>query len=268
MKNKFVALGAVYNGDNSKFLKDCLQSISVQTLSIPIIMVVNGPIKKTLKDVLDQYDFLQIKFIYLEKNLGLALALQTGIEYAKDKFEYVIRFDADDINIANRFEILTNFMLKNKIDLASSYMHEIDENNKIFSSRKVPISYKKIKKILPYRCPINHPAAAFKIDSVLSSGGYKNLPLFEDYYLWMRMAKKGFKVNNIDKYLVKFRATDDMVYRRFGFSYMLKEMNFYIRCINEKLHNPIFLFTGYLLRTFVKLFGFRFYKSIFYLIRK
>ena len=270
MKNKdrFVALGALYDGDNPKFLSDSLKSISIQTLTIPIIIVINGPLKKSLKDVLREFDFLGIEFIYLKKNLGLAKALQAGIEYAKDKFDYVLRFDADDINTNVRFEVLIKFILKNNLDLASSHMYEIDENNNIFSKRIVPISYKNIYKMLPFRNPINHPASAFRIDSVISSGGYIDMPFFEDYYLWMRMAKKGYKIENIDEYLVKFRATDDMVNRRYGFQYMLKERDFYIRCLSERLHNPFLLTMAYISRIFAKIFGFKFYKKLFYLIRK
>ena len=188
--------------------------------------------------------------------------------YLADKFEYVIRFDSDDINMPDRFEKLQNYIYKNKPDLVSSHMYEIDENDRVFSERKVPIYSDDIRRKIPYRNPINHPASAFKITSVQASGGYKEMPFFEDWYLWIRMLNSGFIIENMDEFLVAFRATDDMVLRRYGKAYVKNELNFFLCRSREKLISPLHNWIALILRLSSKIFGFSAYKKIFYLIRK
>ena len=267
-KIKVCALGALYDGDNPRYLHHCLKSLRSQTLAIPIILVVDGPISIQLEEVLVFFDDLDMRLIRNPDNQGLAAALQLALNCIGDEFEYAIRFDADDINAPNRFEKLQMFISENMPDLVSSHMHEIDEIDEVFSERKVPIHTRDIKRKLSYRNPINHPASAFKISAVQASGGYREMPFFEDWYLWTRMSHAGYKIENIDEFLVEFRATDEMVARRYGLAYVKHELNFFLRRSNEKLINPIENWLAFLARLTVKAFGFKAYKKVFYWIRK
>lgn len=267
-KLKICALGALYHGDKPQYLNDCLKSLRSQTLRIPIILVVDGPIPIQLEEVLLLFDDLNMKLIRNTNNQGLSNALQLALNSICGEFEYAIRFDADDINAERRFEVTRDYLLMSNADLVSSHMKEIDENNKVFSAREVPIGAGRIIKKLPYRNPINHPAAAFRVSSVLAVGGYKEMPFFEDWYLWTRMLHAGFKIENIDDFLVSFRATDAMVSRRYGIAYVKHEANFFLRRSKEKLINPIENWLAFLARLAVKAFGFRAFKFFFYWIRK
>ena len=265
---KICALGALYHGDKPEYLHDCLKSLRRQTLKIPIILVIDGPISNQLEEVLVLFDDLDMRLIRNPINQGLSTALQLALNCIVDQFEYAIRFDADDINADRRFEVTRDYLLMRDVDLVSCHMHEIDEEGRVFSARVVPIGFDCIRGKFPYRNPINHPAAAFKVSSVLAVGGYREMPFFEDWYLWIRMFKAGFKIENMDDYLVYFRATDDMVARRFGLAYMKHEINFFFRRSKENLINPVENWFALSIRIGVKLFGFGFYKRIFYLIRK
>lgn len=267
-KVKICALGALYHGDKPGYLYYCLESLRSQTLAIPIILVVDGPISIQLEEVLVLFDDLDMRLIRNPDNQGLAAALQLALNCIGDEFEYAIRFDADDINAERRFEVTRDYLCLNHADLVSCHMKEIDANGTVFSVRDVPIGADHIRKKLPYRNPINHPAAAFKISSVLAVGGYQEMPFFEDWYLWSRLSKAGFEITNIDDYLVYFRATDDMVARRFGFAYIKHEISFFRRRSDENLINSVENWFALSIRIAVKMFGFGFYKKIFYFIRK
>jgi glycosyltransferase involved in cell wall biosynthesis len=267
-KTKICALGALYHGERPEYLHSCLVSLQNQTIKIPIVFVIDGPITSDLEDVLERFDDLGVRFIRNPVNKGLSYALQSGLDLIRNDFDYAIRFDSDDINLPNRFEKLRTYICENNPDLVSSQMYEINEKNEVFSERTVPIGHNKIAKKLPYRNPINHPASAFKISSVLAAGGYQEMPFFEDWYLWIRMFHAGFKVENIDDFLVSFRATDAMVARRYGLSYVKHELNFFHRRSKEKLINPIENWLAFFARLAVKAFGFKAYKQVFYWIRK
>ena len=48
------ALGAVYEGDNPEYLNECLISLTNQTISIPIFIVIDGPISDSLQKKLQE----------------------------------------------------------------------------------------------------------------------------------------------------------------------------------------------------------------------
>jgi hypothetical protein len=66
----------------------------------------------------------------------------------------------------------------------------------------------------------------FKKSSVLEAGGYKHMPWFEDYYLWIRMILNSSKFFNIQEPLVNMRVGLDQIRRRSGFGYALSEVKF------------------------------------------
>ena len=265
---KFAALGALYHGDKPKYFEECLISLVNQIKEIPIYIVIDGPIGYELEEVIAKYKDLKITYFKLEKNLGLAKALGHAVEKLKDKVDYIIRFDSDDINHINRFEVLVKFIEEHKPDLVSSYMNEINENGELFSKKLVPISQKQIKRIFPYRNPVNHPASAFRVNAALEVGSYKEMPFFEDYYLWARMHKSGYKIMNIDNFLVDFRATDMMLKRRYGLSYLKYEAYFIWNRNLEGIFNPLENLLSFLMRFASKTFGLRAYKLIYFSLRK
>jgi len=265
---EFAALGALYYQDKPEYFEECLKSLSNQTKKIPIYIVIDGPIGHELETIITKYNNLEITYFKLNTNSGLARALDHSVKRLRDKVDYIIRFDSDDINHSNRFEILINFIEQKKPDLVSSHMNEINEDSKLFSKKLVPTSQKQIKRIFPYRNPINHPASAFNIEAILSVGGYKEMPFFEDYYLWARMHKSGFKIMNIDNFLVDFRATDMMIKRRYGLSYLKHEIYFIWKRNLEGIFNPLENILSFLIRFTSKIFGLKIYKLIYFSLRK
>lgn len=66
----------------------------------------------------------------------------------------------------------------------------------------------------------------FRKGAVLAAGGYQHFPLFEDYYLWVRMLMNGAKFYNIQESLLYFRSSPDMFKRRGGLKYVGTEVRF------------------------------------------
>ena len=62
----------------------------------------------------------------------------------------------------------------------------------------------------------------------LKAGGYKHFPLFEDYYLWVRMLMAGARFYNIQESLLFFRFSPDMFKRRGGWRYAVTEVKLQI----------------------------------------
>ncbi len=237
----FSVLISVYHKENPVFFDQAIESVVEQTL-LPgeIVVVKDGPLTTDLDEVLKKYVEkypVLFKIVSLETNRGLGVALNAGLEHCS--YELVARMDSDDICFENRFEKqIECFKNDKKLVLVGCYVKEFNRiPNDIDVIRRVPIKSDKIIKFSKVRNPFNHPSVVFNKEAVLESGAYKDMPYFEDYYLWLRMLKRGYKVKNIGEPLLYFRTGNDMIGRRHGWSYLRKETFFYRKCYEEDLLN-------------------------------
>lgn len=226
---KFSVLLSVYNKECPDYLSRSFDSLFEQdVLPNEIVLVKDGPLTKELDDVIDtnfkKYPILKI--ITLQKNQGLGNALNEGLKHCT--YDYVARMDTDDICKPNRFEKqLSVFKNNPDVDVVSSWIDEFEDNiTNVLSTRKLPETHSEIYAYGKKRCPVNHPVVMFKKSAVLEAGGYMHLPLFEDYYLWVRMLVNGAKFYNIQDSLLYFRTSPAMFMRRGGLKYAMTEVSF------------------------------------------
>lgn len=235
---KFSVLISVYVKENPAFLKRALESILNQTLKPnEVVMVKDGTLTGELNNIIN---FESEKFInkgidfiivQLKKNMGLGRALQIGLK--KCNYEYIARMDTDDIAIHDRFESQIRYMNIHKdISALGGYIGEFIKDEEIIRVKSMPLKYRELYKYGKYRNPLNHMTVCFRKNDVISSGGYKPLNGLEDYYLWIRMLAKGYKMENMDKVLVNARL-GDFEARRGGLKYFLAY--FKLRTIQKKL---------------------------------
>ena len=249
-KNKYCALCSIYGGDDPGYFRLALESVVNQTAKIPIYIVVDGPISAEYRAVLEKAKTDIERIFWIAENGGLGNALNHGVMALKDKYDYVIRFDSDDINHEERFHHLILAIEKVGYDLLGSYIDECAgyELEESISTRKVPLADDEIVSSIWRRNPFNHPSVAFRVTSVIEAGGYEEVAYFEDWYLWAKMIAKGSVVGNLGQSLVRFRYGDEMLGRRRGMHYMACELSFYRKLSKLKLVNQIKLVAIMLLR--------------------
>lgn len=227
----FSVLLSVYYRESPLYLSKCLNSLLSQNLPpTEIILVLDGKLTPELNAVISKYipcDFLKI--VSLPTNQGLGKALNEGLRHCT--YEIVARMDTDDIAKPNRFEKQWAILEENPdIDIVSAWIEEFeDEVCNIKSMRKLPQYHDKIYHFAKSRNPINHPVVMFRKQAVLNAGGYQHFPLFEDYYLWVRMLMNGAKFYNIQESLLFFRFSPEMFKRRGGWKYAMIELKFQSR---------------------------------------
>lgn len=222
---KFSVLMAVYYKENPMWFQVALDSVINQTLMPDeIVLVEDGKLTDELYRVIDEYTkryYNLFKIIPLEKNVGLGEALRIGVENCT--YEIIARMDTDDISKEDRFEKQVQFLKEHEdIDIVGSWISEFENNpDEIISYRKLPIEHDDIYKFGKFRSPMNHVTAMFKKQVVLSVGNYQAFKNIEDYYLWGRMLKAGYKFANIPDSLVNVRGGNSMLQRRANLSYFL-----------------------------------------------
>jgi glycosyltransferase involved in cell wall biosynthesis len=230
MSLKLSVLLPVYIKDDHRFLRRAIESITIQQTRIPneVVIVKDGPISPDCNDVVQHFQangHCEIAVVINERNLGLGVALQNGL--LKCRYDVIVRMDADDIAIPNRCQRQIDLLTANNCSVVGSAIAEFDNDESIITGyRRLPVSHEEIAKYSKWRNPINHPSVAFFKNDVIAVGGYQDMKLFEDYYLWLRMLKAGMMFKNTEEVLLKMRAGPSQNARRSGFGYAGKEIKF------------------------------------------
>lgn len=141
--------------------------------------------------------FQNIKPCGLTKNLNFLLGQSQG--------EYIARFDADDICQKDRLEKEMQFMAKNNLDIVGSDAFIIDREGKI----KGEVKYlgKNIKNDLFMKNIFLHSSVLMRRRIFGKLKSYREkYPRNEDYDLWFRALKEGFRLDVCREKLINFRV--------------------------------------------------------------
>lgn len=225
----FSVLLSLYYKENPDFLRQSLDSIFCQTMPPDeVILVEDGKLVPELYKVVEEFVSRNpnMKRVVLKGNRGLGKALNEGLKHCS--YELVARMDTDDIAKPDRFEKqLKVFQEHPEVDVVGAWIDEFEEDTShVVSVRRLPELHEDILFFAKKRNPINHPVVMFRKEAVLAVDGYQHFPLFEDYYLWVRMLMDGAKFYNIQEGLLYFRSSPDMFRRRGGLKYVGTEICF------------------------------------------
>lgn len=236
----FSVLICTYLKDNPFYFEKSLYSIFNQsTPPQEVVLIIDGEVESLTKEIILKYQIEykdSFKPIWLQKNVGIAKASNIGITFCSNTI--VAKVDADDECFFNRFEKQFIFLAQNpEISVVGSYMNEFyTQPNDSFQEKKKPVYEKEIKKYSKYRCPLNNPSVMFRKEHILAVGGYQSVNnLFEDYYLWLRLLKAGYKIANIPECLVYYNVGNGLINRRHGLDFLKTEYSFFTICKREKL---------------------------------
>jgi glycosyltransferase involved in cell wall biosynthesis len=226
---KFSILMSIYHSDDPHYLDIALRSIYDDQILKPdqIVIVADGELRQTQLDIIEKFisdcPCGTAELIKLPYNVGLAAALNIGLEYCRNNL--VARMDSDDISNPERFHKQVIFMSTHtEIDVCGSYIDEIDPITELYiSTRRVPLFHDEITVFAKKRSPLSHPSVIFRKDKVLSVGGYPQFRKSQDFALWSKMLVNGAKFANISDVLLKMRTGNDMMARR-GISHLKYEV--------------------------------------------
>lgn len=190
--------------EDKKTAERAIRSILKQSYTnIEIIAILDGEnnVLESLLDNLSSTDHRIIK-VKNEKNIGLANSLNKAIGLAKG--EYTARMDADDFSLSERIKKQYTFLKKNNLDLIGSNKIIIRGENKYYS-KSIPESAVNVKEILKRKNIMTHPTFFGKTE-VFQKIRYRNLKYSQDYDFICRAIEAGYKIGNINEYLLEYTA--------------------------------------------------------------
>lgn len=226
----FSVLMSVYKNEKAEYLQQALESVVNQTLPPnEIVLVKDGILTEGLDRCIESFRSRcpgLFKILDFKQNRGLGCALHDGVLACG--YEYVARMDSDDIAKPDRFEKQMGYLRKNpEVAVLGSWTKEFSTDpGQPDSVNILPCSDEDIRKYAKQRNPFRHMTVIFKKEAVLASGNYRDFLWFEDYNLWVRVLRHGYKTANLPEYLVDVRAGDDMFGRRGGWRYLKQDVKF------------------------------------------
>ncbi|OWO83346.1 glycosyl transferase [Photorhabdus luminescens] len=234
----FSVLMSLYEKESPSYLDRCLESLFNQKLNPnEIILIFDGKINSELEKTVSHWmNLLPIKIIRLEKNVGLASALNVGLKFCNNDF--IARMDTDDICEYDRFDKQVNYLNKNpNIDIVGMWVSEIDENdNVIKESVRYPLEHKDLLSFFSKRDPLAHPTVMFRKSFFKKAGNYPtNILLAEDTALWYAGFSNNCTFANIPYVGLKFRRTTNFYKRRSNFRKTIDLLKFRLTTINRDL---------------------------------
>lgn len=252
---KFSLLMSVYKNDSPVALKEALVSV-VDSVCRPdeLVLVEDGPIGDNLREVISSFsDIILIKNVRLAENVGLGKALSIGLHECR--YEWVARFDSDDICHPLRFQKQVEYISSNKsVDIIGTWIAEFEYSYQhTHAFRCPPVEHQDIVSYAKSRCPFNHMTIMYKKEKVLAAGSYQGNYLYEDYALWVRMINDGAVTANIPEVLVYARTGNGMEIRRGGFKYACSEVSAQIDFYKSGFINELQLCKNLLVRVPVRL---------------
>jgi glycosyltransferase involved in cell wall biosynthesis len=223
----FSLLLTVYGGDREEYVRAAFRSAVDDQALRPdeVVLVQDGPVAPELAVCLKELvatSPVEVTFLRLEHNRGLGPALDAGLAAAGN--DIVARMDADDVAMPHRFKLQVP-LVRAGADLVGAGLLEFGGGLDDIVGRRIPPSDPlDIARYSRLHDPFNHPTVVYRRSAVVAAGGYGDLPLMEDYWLFVRMIANGAKVVNVAEPLVYYRVSDGAYERRGGRALLSSEL--------------------------------------------
>ncbi|WP_268741377.1 glycosyltransferase [Alteromonas aquimaris] len=219
---------AIYEHDKVRWVKQAIDSILNQDYrDFSFIIIIDGDISDSMHKLLNEYTEKDKRLVLAKCNVnnGLAAAMNFAVEWGMQfNPDFFVRMDADDIAYPNRLSRQITYLQSHKqIAVLGSALEEINENGRRVGQRVMPTSHKRIVRMLPRRCTLNHPTVTIRYN-VFKDGNRYNAALknTQDYFFWITLAKQGYVFRNLKDKLLSFRRVNNF-YKRRGISKSINE---------------------------------------------
>lgn len=206
-----------------------------------LILTVDGPLTPELEELVKRVEagaHGPATVLRHSAHRGVAAALQDGLE--SSPYELVARADADDLCRPERFALQIPRMQAEGLDLLGGAMREFSDRIAPGEGplRTRPLAHAEITAYLPRHSPFHHPTMVLRRSTVLAVGGYRDLPLLEDYWLWERMMLGGARMANLPDVLVDYRVDEHLFARRGGWRLFASDLRLQRRFVKDRVTTP------------------------------
>ena len=196
----------VYNAE--KYIAEAIDSILNQTFSdFELILIDDGSTDASLT-ILENYQAIDARIrLFSRENKGLVNTLNEGIDLARGV--WLARMDADDIAMPQRFDRQLQHLEQTEADICGAWVSFFGTADK--RVLKHPITDEAIKISLLFGSVLAHPTVMMRTELIKSLRYDIAWEKCEDYDLWERADRVGWKMTNIPEVLLLYRQHDTQI---------------------------------------------------------
>ena len=194
---------AAYNAGAT--LREAIASVLEQTVPELELILVDDGSREPLDGLVEEFDDTRVRLIRHPRNRGLSRARNTALRAARAGL--VCQLDADDMwepdylaEVLPRFEDQGVGLVYTNVTILG---HPTGHDDYIGDPSVHPIdAFPKLAE----GCPVPCPAATMRTEAVRGVGGYAWwLRQCEDYHLYMRLARAGWRFDYVHERLARYR---------------------------------------------------------------
>lgn len=205
MTAPIAVLMAAYNAKAT--LRQALDSVLASTVPCDVFLVDDGSRVPVAQVIAPN---ARVEIIRLEKNQGLAAALNAGLaRILALGYPYVARMDADDVCYPDRLAKQIAFLEQNpQIGMVGGGVRFIDDKTgEMLMYWRAPLAHADIRKRLFFNNAFSHPSLLVRADVLARVGPYScDYPAAEDYE-FMRRITRQVMTANVPDYLLDYRIS-------------------------------------------------------------
>lgn len=191
------------------FIEDTLKSIINQTYQNFEIIIVDDELSLESKQVLQKVLKLdkRIKIILNNKNIGAGLSRNKGIEISNG--DYICFCDSDDLWKHTKLEKQLEFMKNSNLAFSFTSYEIINLENKKIKKNRIAKNKLNFNDLIN-SCDIGLSTVMIQKKVFKNKDlRFASLKTKEDYMLWLKIAKLGYKLYGLDEILVSWKKTNN-----------------------------------------------------------
>jgi len=198
--------------NHERYVQECIKSIIDQDYeNIELIVIDDGSQDSSVDKIKEIVPVCKNRFRRFEfisrSNKGLCATLNEAIVWIEG--QYFSTIASDDILINTKISKLIIYMLNNlEVSAVFGGMNVVNKNNKIIYVEVQNIEHT-FDDLLIHRNIPSAPASLLRADVVREIGGYPESINIEDWYMWLMMTSRGFRLQSIPQVVVNYRMHEE-----------------------------------------------------------
>jgi len=190
----------VYNGE--AHLSEALDSILAQSLGDFELIAINDGSTDGSLAMLRDYERKDSRLRLVARgNKNLPNTLNEGVDLARGA--WIARMDQDDVALPHRFERQIEWLLRTGADITGSWTQPFGTKDR--RPVKHATTDEAIKVEMLFGAPFAHPTVMMRADLVRRLRYDPDWDRAEDYDLWERAARAGWRMTNVPEVLLYYR---------------------------------------------------------------
>lgn len=194
--------------NHEKYVQQCIQGIVDQDYqNIELIIIDDGSKDNSVSRIQQLQPLCQQRFTRFEfrhrPNKGLSATLNEALEWCQGKYLSIIA--SDDIMLPHKTTLQVKFLEQNpEFTSVSANMDEIDDKGDVINhvrNMQKEYTFEELYKVNS----LFAPSQMHKLDVIKSLGGYDENIIMEDWYMWLKLSKHGYRIMFLDEVVCLYR---------------------------------------------------------------